>query len=247
MTAHPVAMAAGTPRRGVGRSIRLFKAFRVEQTQPDIFYGSLATDSIDVLTEWIELEGATVLDVGAGPLQFAHAFADAGAHYVPIDYDRRVASVGNGGVVATAAALPIADASVDLVFSSNLWEHVLDPETVADELVRVVRPGGLVFLSYTNWLSPWGGHETSPWHWLGGERAARRYTRRHGHPPKNLIDASLFRISVSRGLRWARNQPDVEVLIARPRYLPDVARHLLRVPGLREIVTWNLLLVLRRV
>lgn len=234
-------------RRGLRRSVRLFKAFRVEQSQPEVFYGLLATDSIEVLADWIDLDGATVLDVGAGPSEFARTFAQAGARYVPVDYDRTVASVGDGGVVATAAALPIAECSVDLVFSSNLWEHVADPEAVADELVRVVRPGGLVFLSYTNWLSPWGGHETSPWHWLGGERAARRYARKHGHPPKNLVDESLFRVSVSRGLRWARSQPDVEVLVARPRYLPDAARHLLRVPGLREIVTWNLLLVLRRV
>ena len=50
------------------------------------------------------------------------------------------------------------------------------------EMARVVRPGGLVYCSYTLWLSPWGGHETSPWHFLGGHRAARRYEQRHGHP-----------------------------------------------------------------
>ncbi|HHT8842886.1 TPA: class I SAM-dependent methyltransferase, partial [Burkholderia cenocepacia] len=72
-----------------------------------------------------------------------------------------------GGVVGDALRLPLADGSVDVVFSSNMWEHVPHPEAVADELLRVTRPGGLLFLSYTNWLSPWGGHETSPWHWLG--------------------------------------------------------------------------------
>lgn len=233
-------------RRGVARSAKLFRAFQLEQSRPEVFYGALASDSIDLVREWTTLAGTTVLDVGAGPAEFARAFRAAGAHYVPVDHDAGVASVRDGGLVATAAALPVADCSVDVVFSSNLWEHVADPEQVGDELVRVVRPGGLIFLSYTNWLSPWGGHETSPWHWIGGERAVRRYTRRHGHPPKNIVDESLYRISVTRGLRWARNQPNVEVLAARPRYLPDAARHLLRVPGLREILTWNLLLVLRR-
>lgn len=232
--------------RGVARSVRLFSAFRLEQSRPEVFYGALAADSVDLVREWTTLDGATVLDVGAGPAEFARAFRSAGSHYVPIDHDAGVASVRDGGLIATAAALPVADRSVDVVFSSNLWEHVADPEQVGDELVRVVRPGGLIFLSYTNWLSPWGGHETSPWHWIGGERAVRRYTRRHGHPPKNIVDESLYRVSVTRGLRWARAQPDVEVLAARPRYLPDPARHLLRVPGLREILTWNLLLVLRR-
>lgn len=232
--------------RGIGRSVRLFRAFLVEQSDPEVFYGSLARDSCELLGEFTQLYGAHVLDVGAGPAEFAHAFRAAGASYVPIDHDPAVSSVRDGGVVATAEALPFADRSVDVVFSSNLWEHVRDPERAADEMVRVVRPGGLVFLSYTNWLSPWGGHETSPWHWLGGDRAVRRYTRKHGHAPKNTVDKTLFRVSVAQGLRWATSNSDVDVLVARPRYLPDVARHVLRVPGLREIVTWNLLLILRR-
>lgn len=235
-----------TDHRGLGRSVRLFRAFRFEQTRPQVFYGALAVDSVQLLREWVDLDGARVLDVGAGPAEFAAEFRSAGAQYVPVDHDAQVASVRNGGVVATAAALPFADACVDVVFSSNVWEHVRHPEEVADEMVRVTRPGGTIFLSYTNWLSPWGGHETSPWHWTGGERAARRYERKHGHRPKNLVDDTLFRVSVRQGLDWVVAHPDVEILAARPRYLPDAARHLLKVPGLREVLTWNLLLILRR-
>lgn len=232
--------------RGVRRSVRLFSAFLVEQTEPARFYGELAADSVELLREWDDLAGRLVLDVGAGPQEFARAFRDAGATYLPVDHDPSVASVADGGVVGDAGALPFADGCADLTFSSNVWEHVRHPERVADELVRVTRPGGLVFLSYTNWLSPWGGHETSPWHWLGGDRAIRRYTRRHGHPPKNRVGETLHRVSVAQGLRWAASCPDVDVLVARPRYLPDAWAVLLRVPGLREVLTWNLLLVLRR-
>ena len=52
--------------------------------------------------------------------------------------------------------------------------------------------------------------------------------------------------SCREGLAWLRGRPDLEVLDLRPRYLPPVGRHLLRVPGLREIVTWNLWMVLRK-
>lgn len=240
----PAASVSGA--RGLARSVRLYRAFLVEQTQPAVFYSALARDSRHLLQEWTALTDARVLDVGAGPVEFAREFTAAGARYVPLDHDRQVPSLRTGGLVGDAAALPLADGSMDVVFSSNLWEHVADPEHVGDEMVRVTHPGGIVFLSYTNWLSPWGGHETSPWHWLGGDRAARRYTKRHGHGPKNLVDDTLFRVSVAQGLRWARSQSQVEVLAARPRYLPDVAHHLLRVPGLREVATWNLLLILRR-
>ncbi len=43
-----------------------------------------------------------------------------------------------------------------------------------------------------------------------------------------------------------RARADVEVVAARPRYYPAWCRPLLLIPGLREIATWNLLLILRR-
>jgi SAM-dependent methyltransferase len=235
-----------TQRRGLRRSALLFRSFLVEQTDPDRFYGELAADSVATLADLIELDGRVVLDVGAGPRQFAQAFRDRGAVYVALDHDRTVSSVADGGVAGSAMALPFADGCVDVVFSSNLLEHVPDFALVADEMVRVTRPGGLLYLSYTNWLSPWGAHEASPWHWLGASYAERRYRRRHGHRPKNRLGETMYEVSVAQGLTWARRQPDVELLVARPRYLPDGARHVLAVPGLREVATWNLLLVLRR-
>jgi SAM-dependent methyltransferase len=192
------------------------------------------------------LAGRTVLDVGAGPVQFAAAFAAAGARYVALDADPGRAAHPAGGRRRGRAAAG-ADRSVDVCFSSNVVEHVPAPWRFADELVRVTRPGGLVVVAYTNWLSPWGGHETSPWHYLGGYPARERYGRRYGHPPKNRYGAGLYPVSVAAGLRWATSRPDAELVDARPRYLPAYARR--RCCGcrrLREIATWNLWLVLRR-
>lgn len=233
-------------RRGLRRSVHLFRSFLVEQTEPDRFYRDLAEDSLATLAEHTPLDGRLVLDVGAGPRQFAETFRAAGARYVAVDHDPTVSSVADRGVAGSALALPIADEAADVVFSSNLLEHVPDFAPVADELVRVTRPGGVLYVSYTNWWSPWGAHEASPWHWFGWGYAARRYQRRHGHPPKNRLGETLYRVSVAEGLAWARSRDDVEILGARPRYLPDVARYVLAVPGLREFVTWNLLIILRR-
>jgi SAM-dependent methyltransferase len=142
--------------------------------------------------------------------------------------------------------LPFADGSFDICYSSNVLEHVSDPWRMAAEMVRVTRPGGTVFLSYTVWWGPWGGHETSPWHLLGGHRARRRYVRRKGHEPKNRYGESLFAVTVRDGLRWAASQPGAHLVAALPRYHPRWARHVVHVPGLREVVTWNLVLVLRK-
>ena len=146
--------------------------------------------------------------------------------------------------------LPFRDDCVDVCYSSNVLEHVPDPWPMADEMVRVTRPGGLVFISYTVWFGPWGGHETAPWHYLGGRRARRRY-RAHARP---RAQEQVRRVAV-RGHRrrraalgaHARPPPgDVELVDLSPRYNPWWSRWLLRVPVVREVVTWNLVLVLRR-
>jgi SAM-dependent methyltransferase len=235
---------------GLRRSVALLRAFRLEQTEPAVFYGAVARDAVRLLLPHGPLRDRTVLDVGAGPVQFAEAFSDAGARYVALDADPAALRVprpaGTTAVAGRGELLPVRDGGVDVCFSSNLVEHVPAPWRFADELVRVTRPGGLVVVSYTNWLSPWGGHECSPWHYLGGYVATERYGRRYGRPPKNRYGIGLFPVSVAAGLRWARAQPEAELVDARPRYLPGWARPLLRIPGAREIGTWNLWLVLRK-
>lgn len=184
------------------------------------------------------------------PGYFRAAFGRAGARYVSVDSDLGELSARGrpepGTVMGSGMALPIRDAAADVCYSSNVLEHVPDPWTMAEEMLRVTRPGGVVYLSFTVWLSPWGGHETAPWHYLGGESAARRYRRRHGHEPKNRFGASLFPVSVADALLWARHTPHGELLDAFPRYHPWWARGVVRVPGLRELATWNLAVVLRR-
>jgi arabinofuranan 3-O-arabinosyltransferase len=142
--------------------------------------------------------------------------------------------------------LPVPDGIADVTFSSNVLEHVPEPARFLDEMVRVTRPGGVIYVSFTAWYSPWGGHETAPWHYLGGERAARRYQRHHGRAPSNRFGSSLFACHVGPTLRLARRHPGVEVLDALPRYYPDWMRWIVEVPVVREVATWNLLLVLRR-
>jgi SAM-dependent methyltransferase len=149
-------------------------------------------------------------------------------------------------VAADGNVLPLPDGVVDVTFSSNVLEHVPSPGRFIDELVRVTRPGGILYLSFTAWYSPWGGHETAPWHYLGGHRAARRYERRTGRPPGNRFGTSLFACHVGPTLRLARAHRGVEVLAAVPRYYPDWMRFIVHVPVVREVATWNLLLVLRR-
>lgn len=248
----PSASAATRPRlrADVGRSLRLFRAFRTEQTDPDAFYTLLAEDAAAQIEAHADLADRTVADIGGGGGYFSAAFTRRGATCVLVEPD--VAELTARGtptsnaILGDGLRLPLRDESVDVSFSSNVLEHVPDPGAFIDEMVRVTRPGGIVYLSYTVWLSPWGGHETSPWHFLGGRYAARRYAKHHGHPPKNQYGESLFPVRAGSVLRAVRSREDVRVLEARPRYYPGWCAFLVHLPGVRELLTWNLLLILRR-
>ena len=233
--------------------MRLLQDFRHEQSDPARFYTALAHDSVEQLADYADLERALLLDVGGGPGYFREAFEAAGATYVALDADvGELAGLGDidaRTVIGSGMRLPFADGSVDVCYSSNVLEHVPEPWRMAEEMLRVTRPGGVVYLSWTVWFGPWGGHETAPWHFLGGLRARRRYARRHGHEPKNRFGESLFAVTVADGLRWVRGHErsdDVEVVAVRPRYNPWWSWWMLRVPVVRELVTWNLVVVLRR-
>lgn len=235
------------------RSARLLNQFRYEQSDPGRFYGALAADTVAMVDDlWGSPRRGTVLDVGGGPGYFAAAFTGAGWRYIGVEPDpaemHAAGQVGHGGpgtfVRASGMALPFADGSVDVCLSSNVAEHVRSPWRLGEEMLRVTRPGGLAILSYTVWLGPFGGHETGLlWHYLGGARAADRYARRHGHRPKNDYGSSLFAVSAAEGLKWARGSG--ALLAAFPRYHPRWAWWLTSVPGVREFLVSNLVLVLR--
>jgi SAM-dependent methyltransferase len=237
-------------RTGLRRMAALFGAFRRQFEDPDAFYSLLASDTIDLLRRYDSLEDRNILDVGGGPGYLAERFRQEGARssfVEPIWEEMTAPGRRLGfGIVGDGCRLPILDSRFDISCSSNVIEHVLDPERFLHEMVRVVRPGGTIFLAFTNWLSPFGGHETSPWHYAGGERAARRYERKFGYPPKNRFGESLFRLSITELMRLVREQPDAVLLDAFPRYYPAWSKPLIRLRGVREVLTWNLVVVLRR-
>jgi SAM-dependent methyltransferase len=244
-------------RATLSRSVRLLREFRYEQPDPARFYGALASDTAAMVGDlWLARHGEppvgrTLLDVGGGPGYFASAFADAGVRYIGVEPNPdEVHSPATGSadepttfVRASGMALPFADDSVDICVSSNVAEHVPRPWQLGGEMLRVTKPGGLAVLSYTVWLGPFGGHEMGLTHYLGGARAAARYTRKHGHPAKNDYGSSLFAVSAADGLSWAASTG--AAVAAFPRYHPRWAWWLTSVPVLREFLVSNLVLVLQ--
>jgi SAM-dependent methyltransferase len=132
--------------------------------------------------------GQEVLDVAAGDGNFALACAREGADVVASDLAPRMVELGSRRtaedgydvewVVADAEELPFEDARFDCVGSVFGAVFAPQPEVVARELFRVVRPGGTVGLVG----------------WTPGSFAVELFgvRRRYLPPPAGLPEAELW-------------------------------------------------------
>ena len=98
--------------------------------------------------------GERVLDLGCGAGRFVAALRDAGADPVGVELaeaalERARANVPGADLrlVEPDGSLPLEHASVDLVWCSEVLEHVAETEHVLLEMRRVLRPGGRALIT----------------------------------------------------------------------------------------------------
>ena len=200
----PAASGARPWRADLRRSCACFAEFRYEQPDPARFYTALAAGLGRPARAATPTSTAPCCSTsGGGPGYFRDAFR-GGRRDLPRPRRRRrralrrSATSRAGTVIGSGMQLPFADGAVDVCYSSNVLEHVPDPWRMADEMVRVTRPGGIAFLSYTVWFGPWGGHETSPWHFLGGAGPGAATPRRTVTSPRTSTASRCSAVTVGR-------------------------------------------------
>lgn len=89
--------------------------------------------------------GARILEFGAGTGQQARFLADHGFDVIALDLPNSDYAAERLFPIHDydGRHIPLADQSVDVVFSSNVLEHVEDLPTILGEFRRVTRPNGL--------------------------------------------------------------------------------------------------------
>jgi ubiquinone/menaquinone biosynthesis C-methylase UbiE len=116
---------------------------------PEIVYDRLARAI--VAESPVPLVGRTVLDVGAGTGAASLAAMAAGARVVAVDVAPGMLRANRaqvaGALVADAATLPLAGASVDGLVAAYSFNHLPDPAAGFREAARVCRPGSPVLVS----------------------------------------------------------------------------------------------------
>lgn len=121
-----------------------------------------------------KVQVGTAIDVGPGPGGNAAVLRDLGWSVTGIEYTEVGARLcrehGLDVVQGDGTSLPVRDQSVDLVMSTDVWEHIEDHEAVAAESFRVLRPGGRLLVAVPAGMDMWSGHDVALGH-------VRRYER----------------------------------------------------------------------
>lgn len=245
------------------RDVRDLWRLSVRRTESEQSYREFQAFQADLLIQHIErhgvrFAGSSLLDLGCGVGGYSREFAARGARVFAVDLTPpRLRGPGLHRIRAGATAVPLRDASMDIVFCASLIEHVPRPAEILREIERVLKPGGTAYVSFPPYYSPMGGHEYAPFHYLG-EKIALRLRGRPKMPDwvcdvysvrsdaasfsEMFADWGLFKMTIRKFRRLLRASP-LHCLDMSTRYLPV---SFVRWPLLGEVLTWHAQFLLRK-
>ncbi len=176
-----------------------FKCVEKSSLTQDITQQKKWADRVSQIADAFQAQ--KILEVGCGYGLAAYHLLDSRREVHANDIlDIRHEQVKNSSVIFsigdTCQRLPYPSNIFDLVFSINSYEHFNNPLAALEEMIRILRPGGILFLVFSDiYYSPWGLHAS----------------RRLGMPyPQLLFSSSTIQQFVDQNLtRLANTYSDI--------------------------------------
>ena len=120
----------------------------------DRFMQLVKMDHSEKIAEYLApVKDMDLLDMGGGTGMNAVPLVQAGARVTVVDSSEAMLSRAEAkGIKAkliradASASLPLPDSSFDIILISDAWHHFRQQERVIDEIVRLLRPEGRLYL-----------------------------------------------------------------------------------------------------
>jgi SAM-dependent methyltransferase len=193
---------------GASEAVDYFSNHRVKLRFPwRLYHAPIVRELQTALSSTV---GPDVLNLGSGPFfELSELPAHHEKRFTLCDIDPRALSLAKemhgpalagADTVSSGAPLPYADARFDAVISMDVVEHLRDPRPWLREALRVLKPGGVLFLTTPNYAS----YSLRALEGTVLELIARRqgFSRRALHPSK-LDSAKLSALLDGAGARSA--------------------------------------------
>lgn len=132
----------------------------------------------------------------------------------------------------------------DLVICSNVLEHLSKPDVFLKTAHEMLLPDGMLYLSWTNWLSLWGGHEFSPFHYLGTRRGHLIFDKVTGKQRKHTPYVNLYPTYIGSVMKLIRQDTQLKIQYVAPRYFTEFG-FIMHIPLVREFLAWNCAMLLK--
>ena len=161
---------------------------------------------LDLLERYGLAGGARLLEVGSGQGDFLARAQARGMEVTGVEYSEHANGVAAGKLGGQGRVLrgevgdvPSSDGPFDVVAASDVIEHVRDPAAFLDDVYRLLKPGGLVFVA-TPTLDSWSKQllgrswmEFKPEHlWYFSKATLRSLLTQHGFT--DIVDYPGYKV-----------------------------------------------------
>lgn len=216
--------------RGMAQKGHELSGVSVDKLIEDRFYWPKYEDHLKTLEYYSgRLDGKTILEIGCGVgsfLLFVARNRNIRRGYGIEKSDKAASYTGAalGGKILLEAnhvtnvdimegigeQLPLRAESMDMVYSSNAFEHMPDPETALNEAFRVLKSGSVMQIVVPNYFSFWEGHYGMLWLPFLNKTTGKYYVKMFGRDP-SYIDTLSF-VTPMFFKKWLKKNPRAKLL-----------------------------------
>lgn len=115
----------------------------------------------ELLTNYhVDLKSKTVLEIGSGAGEYLNSLEKSSKPHIGVDISQTALKIAQSNSSGTrflrskAEALPFASDTFEVAICCEVIEHVDDPSKAIREIYRILKPEGILFLSFPNYYNP---------------------------------------------------------------------------------------------